>query len=95
LQYIDIREDVATCGKCIVHRRIETGSAAVSPHLYSGHAHAAALGGPKGVTERDVWHSGAVEADHYSSGGRPAHRSVEQFDDRNGASGPARHLSAH
>jgi hypothetical protein len=53
------------------------------------------LGCPKGVTERDCRHSRAVEADNYSSGGTPAHRFIEQFDDRNGTAGPARHLSAH
>jgi hypothetical protein len=53
------------------------------------------LGGPKSVTESDRRHPGAVEADYYSSGGTPAHRFIEQFDDRNGTAGPARHLSAH
>jgi hypothetical protein len=63
--------------------------------LQGRHAHAAALRGLKGVTERDRRHARAVEADYYSSGGTPAHRSIGQFDDRDGTSGPARHLFAH
>jgi hypothetical protein len=63
--------------------------------LEGRHAHGAALGGPKSVTESDRRHPGAVEADYYSSGGTPAHRFIGQLDDRNGASGPARHLLAH